>query len=127
MKKLALLFLLLPVSLAYTQIVSSAAATAAGTTRYTLLLMGNKAGFETSSQNPDGTLQLYFEFNDRGRGPKVTEHITLDQDGIPVQLTNTGNDYLKAPVDEHFSLQGGKASWKNRAEQGEKQVSVRAF
>jgi cytosine/adenosine deaminase-related metal-dependent hydrolase len=131
MKKLALFFSLVSISLASVSVAVGQTApstpAAAGTARYTLLLMGNKAGFETSSRNPDGTLQLYFEFNDRGRGPKVTEHIALDENGIPVQLTNAGNDYLKAPVDEHFSLQGGKASWKNRAEEGEKQVSARAF
>ena len=132
MKKLALLFSLLSLSSVIfpasgAQLAPVAAATAAAPTRYTLLLMGNKAGFETSAQDPDGSLQLYFEFSDRGRGPKVTEHITLNKDSLPVELTNTGNDYLKAPVDERFSLNQGKASWKNRAEEGEKQISDRAF
>jgi len=132
MKKLALLFSLLSLSSVIfpasgAQLAPVAAATAAAPTRYTLLLMGNKAGFETSAQDPDGSLQLYFEFSDRGRGPKVTEHITLNKDSLPVELTNTGNDYLKVPVDERFSLNQGKASWKNRAEEGEKQISDRAF
>jgi len=96
-------------------------------TRYTILLSGNKAGFETSRQNPDGSLELYYEFNDRGRGPKITERIVLDKNGIPTQLESTGNDYLKAPVEERFSLQDGKASWKNRAEQGDKPVTGKAF
>jgi cytosine/adenosine deaminase-related metal-dependent hydrolase len=112
---------------AIAQVAPSAAATGPTVSRYTLLLMGNKAGFETSALSSDGGLQLYFEFNDRGRGPKVTEHITLNKEGFPVELTNTGNDYLKAPVDEHFSLRSAKASWKNRAEEGEKQISDRAF
>ena len=72
MKKLALLFLLLSLSLdissATAQMASAAAATGPTVSRYTLLLMGNKAGFETSALNPDGSLQLYFELNDRGRG-----------------------------------------------------------
>lgn len=131
MKKLAFLFSLLSLSSvifpAIAQVAPSAAATGPTVSRYTLLLMGNKAGFETSALNPDGILQLYFEFNDRGRGPKVTEHITLNKEGLPVELTNTGNDYLKAPVDERFSLNQGKAGWKNRAEEGEKQISDRAF
>jgi cytosine/adenosine deaminase-related metal-dependent hydrolase len=131
MKKLALLFSLLSLSSvifpAIAQVAPSAAATGPTVSRYTLLLMGNKAGFETSALSSDGGLQLYFEFNDRGRGPKVTEHITLNKEGLPVELTNTGNDYLKAPVDEHFSLRSAKASWKNRAEEGEKQISDRAF
>ena len=107
MNKLARLILLFAVSLAHAQVTMPATPNGAGVSRYTLLLMGNKAGFETSSQNVDGTLQLYFEFNDRDRGPKVTEHIVLDKHDVPVQIANTGNDYLKAPVDEHFSLQDG--------------------
>ncbi|HVO82756.1 MAG TPA: hypothetical protein VMT28_18665 [Terriglobales bacterium] len=124
MKKLAWIPVLLLLSITHAQV---AAPSAGATTRYSLLIAGNKAGFETSSQNPDGSLQLYFEFNDRGRGPKVTEHIVLDKAGIPTQVENTGNDYLKAPVDEHFSVPGGVASWKNRAEQGQKKVSGKAF
>ena len=95
--------------------------------RYTVTIAGNKAGFETSTRNPDGSLQFYFEFNDRGRGPKITEHIVLDASGIPTQIDNTGNDYDKAPVEEHFILQNGSATWKNRAEQGQKQIPAKAF
>jgi imidazolonepropionase-like amidohydrolase len=31
----------------------------------------------------------------------------------------TGNDYLKAPVDEHFSIEGGAAQWKSTSENGQ--------
>ena len=98
----------------------------AGTTRYTVILAGNKAGFATSGHNPDGSLQFYYEFNDRGRGPKITEHVILDGNGIPTQIENTGIDYEKAPVDEHFALTDGSATWKNRAEHGTKHVSGKA-
>jgi hypothetical protein len=50
-------------------------------TRYTILTLGNKAGFETSKRNADGSLELYYEFNDRGRGPKITERVILDSNG----------------------------------------------
>ena len=83
------------------------------------MLAGSKVGFETSSQASDGSLQLYWEFNDRGRGPKINERIVLDKNDIPIELQNSGIDYLKAPVTETFSLKDGLASWKNRAEQGE--------
>lgn len=96
-------------------------------TRYTILLMGNQAGFETSQRNADGSLELYYEFNDRGRGPRITERISLDKDGIPTNIESSGNDYMKDPVQERFLLREGRASWKNRAEEGEKTVSGKAF
>ncbi len=99
----------------------------ANAARYTILMAGNKAGFETSGQDPDGRWQFYYEFNDRGRGPATTERITLDKAGIPISVENTGIDYYKAPVDEHFTLQNGTATWKNRAEDGQKQTATPAF
>jgi imidazolonepropionase-like amidohydrolase len=93
-----------------------------GEVRYSILMLGNKAGFETSTRNADGSLQLYYEFNDRGRGPKITERIVLNRQGVPIQIQNSGNDYEKAPVDEHFALAGGTATWKNRAEEGMMQI-----
>ena len=97
-------------------------------TRYTFLIQGNKAGFETSKHNADGSLELYYEFNDRGRGPKITEKVILDSDGLPIQIVNTGNDLDgKAPVDERFALKDRAASWKNRAEDGSKPIAGNAF
>ena len=123
MNKLTLLFGLMLPLLAATQTNSPAA----GNARYTFILAGNKAGFATSSRNPDGSLQFYYEFNDRGRGPKITERLVLDANGIPTRIENTGIDYEKAPVDEQFSLHDGTATWKNRAEHGETQISGKAF
>ncbi|HYX53844.1 MAG TPA: amidohydrolase family protein [Candidatus Limnocylindrales bacterium] len=100
---------------------------AANTTRYVVILSGNKAGFQTTTANPDGTLQVHYEFNDRGRGPNADETITLNQNGVPVRLIAKGVDYMKAAVEETFSIENGTAQWKNRAESGEKQVSAGEF
>ena len=35
-----------------------------------------------------------------------------------LQYEGRGNDYMKAPVEERFEIKDGKASWKNRSEQG---------
>ncbi len=75
----------------------------------------------------DGTLHIFFQFNDRGRGPQTTSILKLDASGIPVSETVTGNDYLKSPVNENYSLEAGTARWKNTAEQGDKKVSGPAF
>lgn len=121
MNKLFAFLLLAPLCAA------QAAPTAGNVTRYTLMLVGNKAGYETVTRNADGSLDLYYEFNDRGRGPKITEHLVLDKNGLPAEIHNSGNDYLKAPVEEQFSVKNGVASWKNRAEQGEQKLSGKAF
>jgi imidazolonepropionase-like amidohydrolase len=95
--------------------------------RYTFILSGNKAGFERSSRNADGSLQIHFEFNDRGRGPSIDEKIVAGADAIPTELENSGVDYYKAPVAERFTLQQSNASWKNRAEEGQKHLAGKAF
>lgn len=95
--------------------------------RYFMLIMGNLAGQQAVWTAPDGTLHIFFQFNDRGRGPKTTSILKLDADGIPVSETVTGNDYLKAAVDESFTNAGAAARWKNNAEQGEKKISAPAF
>lgn len=124
MKQLTVLLFALVLSCAAQ---TSSPAPAADVTRYTLMLAGNKAGFETVTRNADGSFDFYYEFNDRGRGPKITEHLVLDKAGIPVEIHNSGNDYDKARVEESFSSKDGLATWKNRAEQGEQKLSGSAF
>src|SRR5271156_1434293 len=91
--------------------------------RYSMLLMGTLAGQQAVWTASDGTLHIFFQFNDRGRGPKTTSILKLDANGIPVSETMTGNDYLNSPVNENYSLEAGTARWKNTAEQGEKKVA----
>ena len=97
------------------------------TTRYTVLMMGKPAGAQTSKVKPDGVHEFAFEFNDRGRGPKLTAIIKLNSDGIPIAVETSGIDYLKAQVSENFSLTDGVARWKNTAEAGEKKLTNAAF
>jgi len=86
------------------------------TTRYTVLIAARPAGTQLSWGDADGTLHYAFEFNDRGRGSKVTERVVLDGDGLPTLVEITGNDYLKNPVDERFARKNGKAVWHSSSE-----------
>ena len=94
--------------------------------KYTVLLAGNKAGFE-SVEIQGNQRKIAFEYNDRGRGPKLEATIRLNEAGQPVELNIKGNDYYKGPVEEEFSWLDGRARWKNKAENGEKQVQSGAF
>ena len=99
----------------------------ANAVRYTFLLAGNKAGLMAVWTSPDGARHSFFGFNDRGRGPNITTRILVDRSSIPTQIDATGNDYYKGPVDEHFRLANGRATWKNKAEEGEKRIAGPAF
>jgi imidazolonepropionase-like amidohydrolase len=95
--------------------------------RYSFLMTGNPAGQQAVWTASDGTLHIFFQFNDRGRGPKTTSVLKLDANGLPISEVITGNDYLKSPVTENYSLEAGTARWKNDDEQGEKKISGPAF
>ncbi|HEX8178039.1 MAG TPA: amidohydrolase family protein [Pyrinomonadaceae bacterium] len=100
---------------------------AADQVRYTVLMMGQPAGVQISSVTPAGERRFFYEYNDRGRGPRLTTSLTLDSAGMPTHVETTGFDYLKAPVNEQFSLTDGLASWQNKGEQGRRAVTERAF
>ncbi|HET9793722.1 MAG TPA: amidohydrolase family protein [Thermoanaerobaculia bacterium] len=98
---------------------AAAAAGAAEPDRYTVLLSGNRAGEETVLRLPSGELRIHFEFNDRGRGPKIDERIDLDGRGWPSAIEITGVDYFKGAVEERFRREGRRATWKSDVEHGE--------
>jgi imidazolonepropionase-like amidohydrolase len=93
---------------------------ATDTVRSTFLMAGRTAGIHKAWVAPDGSRNFYFEFNDRGRGPALTQRVVLGPAGYPTRIDITGHDYLKSPVEEHFVLEprDGKwrAAWKNQAE-----------
>lgn len=105
----------------------SALAQDASQARYAILIMEKPAGMQTSTAAADGSRNLAYEFNDRGRGPKLTARVRLDAAGVPASLDIDGVDYYKAPIDERFTSANGVARWKNGAEAGEQQVAAPAF
>ncbi|MGO1071170.1 amidohydrolase family protein [Lysobacter sp. CA199] len=105
----------------------SDALAAPGKHEHTVLMQGKPAGKQSVDNAADGSATAEYQFSDRGRGDHINGRWTLDAAGIPTRYDAEGNNYLKVPVKEHFSLQGGKASWKNDSEQGEKTLSTPAF
>jgi imidazolonepropionase-like amidohydrolase len=115
---LTLRLALLPLMLFGLQPIAVAEAGAPSTLRYTISSNGKVAGSEVDRYLPDGRVECTFEFNDRGRGPKISANYSVDQSGLLERVDETGNDYLKAPVDEHFEVKNGVAHWKSTAEDG---------
>ena len=96
----------------------TSAAIAQETLRYAIVSNGKTQGSEVDVFGSDGRIDSTFEFNDRGRGPKIAAHYEIGANGMPSRTDITGNDYLKAPVDEHFSIKNGNAHWKSTSEDG---------
>ncbi len=95
--------------------------------RYAVLIMGNRAGQQAVWTAPDGQLHIFFQFNDRGRGPQTTSVLKLNAKGLPIEESVRGNDYLKSKVDESYALTSGAAHWKSSVEEGEKKLSAPAI
>jgi imidazolonepropionase-like amidohydrolase len=90
-------------------------------------MMGLPAGKQTLAPAGSSSARAEFSYNDRGRGDHIIATWKLDAAGIPTEYSGHGNDYMKATVQETFRITRGKASWKNRVEQGEMQVTHPAF
>ena len=67
---------------------------------------------------PDGIIHEFYQFNDRGRGPKTYSTYRVDSHGMVTFEETNGVDYMKNPVKETFAIKDGTATWKNQAEEG---------
>jgi hypothetical protein len=94
---------------------------------YVVLLVGAPAGQQASWTTPDGASHIFFQYNDRGRGPATTSILRLDASGVPTAESVTGNNYLKSPVHEDYGLTSGSAHWKNEVEHGTRPLTAPAM
>jgi hypothetical protein len=105
----------------------SALSNAQDTLQFSFVSSGKITGRQWVYSDAPGSYQLFYEFNDRGRGPKQNVVLKTDANGLPVYRELTGVDYFKAPVKETFEIKDGVARWKNNIEQGEKKLSTPAL
>jgi len=88
------------------------------TLQFTNLSNGSIVGGETDVIYANGKVDFAYQYNDRGRGPKVKGEYQFDKNGLPTRVELKGVDYFKAPVDEHFSTYRGQAQWHSTSEKG---------
>ena len=87
-------------------------------TLWMLLVDKTPAGQDAVWTTPTGDVVEFFQFNDRGRGPKTYSTYRFGDRGVVSYEETHGVDYMKNQVNESFSIKGGTASWKNQAEDG---------
>ena len=95
--------------------------------RRSIVAFGQKIGYSILTTAPDGTVTNDADIHNNGRGPGAKSTFRIAPDGTLASLDVQGHTELNAPVDEHFSLQGGHASWKGSQETGSKDVTGPAF
>ena len=96
-------------------------------TIWMLLTDKKPAGQDAMWTTPDGVVHEFFQFNDRGRGPKTYSTYRLDSQGILTFEETTGVDYMKNPVNESFTASDGNAKWKNSSENGQRANAAGRF
>ncbi|OAB63120.1 hypothetical protein AY599_18095 [Leptolyngbya valderiana BDU 20041] len=104
-----------------------ASAQAETTVRYDWLTQGQKSGELVLTIHEDDSRQVEFEFNDRGRGPKLSTRIETDSSGLVRGFESGGKAYMGAPVDEAFIHQDGEASWNSTLESGQDEGPLNRF
>jgi hypothetical protein len=89
------------------------------TIRYDWLTAGEVSGAHVLQIRADGTRVADFEFNDRGRGPKIHEELRFEPDGTQLSLQVSGHSYMGAPAQETFREEDGRAAWESTLERGD--------
>jgi len=96
-------------------------------TIWMLLTDKTAAGQDAVWTTPDGDVHEFFQFNDRGRGPKTYSTYRLGGHGIVTYEETHGVDYMKNQVSETFTVKGGDAAWKNQSEDGRESNAADRF
>lgn len=110
--KLSILIILLSLSSTF----------ASDTTRYTILTTERIMGKQLMWSDGPGKISYSYEYNDRGRGPKIRVDLILENDMV-ISRRASGVDYFKGSVLETFEVSNGVAKWKNKIEDDQRNVS----
>ena len=97
-------------------------AQATDSTRYVILSAGKIAGKMIAWTDGQGKIHYKYEYNDRGRGPKLQVDMQIEN-GQVVSRRVTGVDYYKGAVDETYEVKDGVAKWRNKIENDQRQVT----
>src|ERR1700693_3912631 len=94
---------------------AQSASSTTDTTRFIILFSNRPAGHLKVWREGQEIVSDY-EYNDRGRGPHITERMAANESGYLTNAVIRGHSYFKDSVDERFSYANGTASWKNHVE-----------
>jgi hypothetical protein len=102
--------------------VAIALTAAPSTARYEFLSGGKVTGGLVRTRQADGAIRVEFAFTENGRGPKLVETVRFDNSNREIAHEVTGTTTFGAKVDEHFSRDSRRATWKTTSDQGSTEV-----
>ena len=79
---------------------------------YRVLIAGEDIGYLNVDHEGDA-LSIDFDYKQNGRGPTVTEQITIDERGYPIDWTISGTTTFGSGIDEYFRADDGVARWRD--------------
>ena len=71
--------------------------------------------------------QVEYEFRNNGRGPTMSESVSLNERGLPVRWSIDGNTTFGNPVAERFEFVDSEASWQDGTGEGSAIPAGEAF
>jgi hypothetical protein len=80
---------------------------------YDVVFRESLAGTYEKWKTTENSFKFYYTYTDRGRGPKYTEEISLNEQNFITSQTIKGVNYSKVSIDESFSSNDGIAISKN--------------
>lgn len=93
------------------------AAAAASQESYAVIIAGERVGHLNVDRNGD-EIAIDYDFKNNGRGPTFTETLAVDEAGVPVSWSISGNTSFGNSVEESYALNGGSAAWTDAAGEG---------
>lgn len=95
----------------------AAAAQAADTENFAVIIAGTRVGHLTVEHNGDEAT-VDFDFKNNGRGPTIAETVRFNDAGIPVSWSVSGATTFGNEIEESFTLSGDSATWTDATGQG---------
>jgi hypothetical protein len=88
---------------------------------YSWLTDGRISGQQSVTYSENGTsVDVHFQYMDRGRGPDFDSSFDLGADGMPVSFSASGVNNTRAKISEVFTRENDVGSWRSSVEHGER-------
>ena len=93
-------------------IFSATVANAAETHKYRVIFAGEDVG-HLNVEKDENRIDIDFDYKQNGRGPTISESMTLSERGFPSDWKITGKTTFGSSVDEYFKASDGVATWRD--------------